>query len=495
MKSILALDQGTTGSTALVVTEDGAVAGRGYREFTQYFPRPGWVEHDAEEIWKITVEAATDALNESGLKPVTVGITNQRETVVVWDRKTGEPLHRALVWQDRRTAARCRSLQDELGDDFISAKTGLVWDPYFSGTKIEWLLENVSGLREKVEDGSAVFGTIDAWLVYRLTAGKVFATDHSNACRTMLYDLRERDWDPELLNIFGVPRHSLPEIVPSSGVLGEVGPDVFGMPMSVAGLIGDQQAALYGQGCWHAGQAKSTFGTGAFLLMNIGTDLETVDPTKTKGLLTTVGCTGTGKPAYALEGSIFVAGAAIQWLRDGLKLLDHASESEAMARSIEDSGGVYFVPALTGLGAPHWESEARGTIVGLTRGTERVHLVRAALESIAYGTRELSDTMSEVSGVSLEEMKVDGGVAANDWLMTELAGLLNVPVARPDIVETTALGAAGLAGLAEGVWSDPSEFASTRTYRRFPPVPAEAGGFEGWQRAVRAAVAWAREGS
>jgi glycerol kinase len=495
MKSVLALDQGTTGSTALVVTEDGQVAGRGYREFTQFFPQPGWVEHDAEEIWRVTVAAARDALAESGLTPITIGITNQRETVVAWDRSTGEPLHRALVWQDRRTAERCRSLQTELGDDFISTRTGLVWDPYFSGTKMEWLLAHVPDLRERAKDGSAVFGTIDAWLTFRLTGGTTFATDHTNACRTLLYDLRKRDWDAELLDLFGVPAYSLPEIVPSSGVLGQVSGELFGHEMSVAGMVGDQQAALYGQGCWEAGQAKCTYGTGAFLLMNVGSELHGIDPSQTRGLLTTVGCGPTGKPTYALEGSIFIAGAAIQWLRDGMKILDAASQSEALARSVNDTGGVFFVPALTGLGAPHWESEARGMIVGLTRGTERAHLVRAARESMAYGTRELSDTMAAVSGVSLAEMKVDGGVADNDWLMGELAGLLAVQVARPDIVETTALGAAGLAGLAEGVWATPAEFASTRTYRKFQAEPSGESGYAGWQRAVRAAVYWAREGS
>lgn len=494
MRSVLALDQGTTGSTVLVLGADGVVHGRAYREFTQHFPTPGWVEHDAEEIWNVTVDAAHEAISASGLRPEAIGITNQRETVVVWDRHSGRPLHRALVWQDRRTADRCRALAEEKGTPFLASRTGLIWDPYFSGTKIEWMLDHVDGLRERVEGGDAVFGTIDAWLVSRLTGGRVFVTDPTNACRTLLYNVRNLDWDPDLLDLFGVPKYALPEVRPSSGVLGEVSPDLLGHEMVVGGLVGDQQAALYGQGCWQPGEGKSTYGTGAFLLMNLGSDLGALDLEETGGLLTTVACDAAGQPAYALEGSIFIAGAALQWLRDGLQILDQAGESESIARSVADTAGVYFVPALVGLGAPHWESEARGTIVGLTRGTTRAHLVRAALEAMAYGTRDVAEAMVRVSGVPLSEMKTDGGAAANDWLMQRLADELGVPVARPDVVETTALGAAGLAGLATGVWSDADGFAATRTYATFTPEPADPDAYLGWRRAVETALFWARQG-
>ena len=445
MKSVLALDQGTTGSTALVIGADGRLLGRGYSEFTQHFPQPGWVEHDAEEIWQVTLKAAREALGQAGATPDALGITNQRETIVAWDRATGRPLYRALVWQDRRTADRCRELSDTLGPDFLSARTGLVWDPYFSGTKIEWLLDNVAGLRKKAEAGDAVFGTVDAWLVFRLTSGKSFVTDHTNASRTMLYNIRSHEWDDELLRTFGVPRKSLPVIRRSSEVVGRTDPVHLGMELPVAGMAGDQQAALFGQACWAPGQAKCTYGTGAFLLLNLGEGIG--NPAERAGLLTTVACGSRGQPVYALEGSVFIAGAAVQWLRDGLKIVEHASETEALARSVPDTGGVYFVPAFVGLGAPHWESSARGTIVGLTRGTSRAHLARAAIESMAFSVRDLMDAMVEASGVSLSELKTDGGAAANNWLMQFQADVLRVPVARPDMVETTALGAAGLAGL------------------------------------------------
>jgi glycerol kinase len=490
MKSVLALDQGTTGSTALVVGEDGTILGRGYQEFAQHFPQPGWVEHDAEEIWRVTLDVARQAIRESGATPEAIGITNQRETVVVWDRKTGRPLHRALVWQDRRTAERCRELQDELGDEFLGERTGLVWDPYFSGTKIEWLLQHVPGLAERAQAGEAVFGTIDAWLVFRLTSGASFVTDHTNASRTLLYNLTTHDWDQDLLELFGVPRESLPTTCRSSEVIGVADGAHFGSEIPVAGIAGDQQAALYGQACWEAGQAKCTYGTGAFLLMNVGADRDTIGRS-TRGLLTSVCCDALGGMAYALEGSIFIAGAAIQWLRDGLGLIERASESEVLAHSIPDNGGVYFVPALVGLGAPHWEPEARGTIVGITRGTTKNHLVRAALEAMAYGTRDVLEAMAEVSQISSAELKVDGGAAANDWLMQFLADLLGEAVARPDVVETTALGAAGLAGLAVGVWGSPQENAGSRSYRRFQ-VAGDAGeGYAGWVRAIETALYWA----
>lgn len=490
MKTVLALDQGTTGSTALIVDSDGRILAKGYREFEQHFPQPGWVEHDAEEIWDVTLAAAREVLGKSGVQPNAVGITNQRETVVVWDRQSGKPLHRALVWQDRRTADRCRQLAADKGADFLSARTGLVWDPYFSGSKVEWLLENVTDLRQRAADGEALFGTIDAWLVYRLTNGIEHVTDHTNASRTMLYNLRSRTWDQDLLSLFGVPEASLPEIRLSSEVVGIVDGAHFGIEIPIAGIAGDQQAALYGQACWSPGEAKCTYGTGAFLLMNVGPDYRPVSDTQ--GLLTTVACNATGAPTLALEGSIFIAGAAVQWLRDGLAIIGQAAETEELARGLDDNGGVYFVPALVGMGAPHWEPEARGTIVGLTRGSKRAHLVRAALESMAYGTRDVAGAMSAVSGVPLTVMKVDGGAAENDWLMQFLADVLSVSVSRPDVVETTALGAAGLAGLATGVWDKPDDFSASRSYEDFHNQLNREGAYEGWMRAVGASLYWAR---
>ncbi len=490
MPSILALDQGTTGSTALVIAADGRVLSRAYREFTQHFPAPGMVEHDAEEIWRVTLEVAREALDECGETPAGIGVTNQRETVVAWDRASGAPLHRALVWQDRRTAQRCRELSTELGDAYIADRTGLVWDPYFSATKIEWLLEHVPDLRARAEAGEAVFGTIDAWLIHRLTSGAAFVTDHTNACRTLLYNLERRAWDPELLDLFGVPPASLPEIRPSSGIVGAADPAHLGAEIPIAGIAGDQQAALFGQGCWQPGQAKCTYGTGAFLLMSVGEKVPRLG--EGTGVLATVACDEAGQPNYALEGSIFVAGAAVQWLRDGLEIIGSAAETEALAAGIDDTGGVYFVPAFVGLGAPHWEPEARGTIVGLTRGTGRAHLVRAALEAMAYGTREVADAMTAVSGVAPRELKADGGAAANDWLMQFQADVLAARVARPDVVETTAVGAAGLAGLATGVWPEAERFLESRSYSWFEPGSRREEGYAEWRRAVDAALHWAR---
>jgi len=437
----------------------------------------------------VTKRVAKEAIAQSGTTPSALGITNQRETIVVWDRQSGEPLHRALVWQDRRTAGRCRELRTELGDDFIASRTGLVWDPYFSGTKIEWLLREVPDLKSRARNGDAVFGTIDSWLIYRLTAGATFVTDHTNASRTLLYDIQQLGWAPELLDVFGVPEVSLPSIRRSSEIVGTTAAEVLGVEIPIAGNAGDQQAALFGQGCWDHGQAKCTYGTGAFLLMQIGGALSKT-PTRT-GVLTTVSCAADGGPAYALEGAVFIAGAAIQWLRDGLRILDQAPASEALARSVDSTGGVYFVPALVGLGAPHWEADARGTIVGLTRGTERAHLVRAALESMAYSTREVFEVMTETSGVQLADLKVDGGASENDWLMQFQADLLGVRVSRPDVIEATALGAAGLAGLATGVWKDAAAFAATRQYRSFEPGRVLDADFDGWKRAVETALYWA----
>jgi glycerol kinase len=491
MPAVLALDQGTTGSTALLVGDDGTVRGRGYHEIQQHYPRPGWVEHDPEEIWETTVAAARTALG--GERPAAIGITNQRETVVAWERATGAPVHRALVWQDRRTAARCRELKAVHGVEDLARRTGLVWDPYFSATKIEWLLREVPGLRARAERGEVVFGTVDSWLVHRLSGGAALVTDHTNASRTLLYNLAQRNWDDEMLRLFDVPRAALPAVVPSSGVCAETtAAEPFAAGIPIAGIAGDQQAALFGQGCHTPGEAKNTYGTGAFLLMLVGDRI----PDARGRVLTTMACDALGAPVLAVEGAIFVAGAAIQWLRDGLGVLASAAESEPLARSVEDTGGVTFVPALVGLGAPHWEAEARGTIVGLTRGTTRAHLVRAALEAMAYSTRDVVDAMTGVTGVPLRSLRVDGGAAANDWLMAFQATVLGVPVLRPDVVESTALGAAGLAGLATGVWATASALVETRQYHRFEPDAAlgraAAPGYHAWERAVDAALHWAR---
>ncbi len=494
MPSVLALDQGTTGSTALLFGDDGRVLGRGYREIRQHYPSPGWVEHDPEEILATTLAAAREAL--AGEVPAAIGITNQRETVVAWDRVTGRPLHRAIVWQDRRTAARCRALRAEHGDAFLAERTGLVWDPYFSASKMEWLLREVPDLAARTAQGEVAFGTVDSWLAFRLTGDRAHVTDHTNASRTLLYDLTAKDWSDELLALFGVPREALPAVVPSSGVVGVTPRALLGAEIPVAGLVGDQQAALFGQGCHRPGEAKNTYGTGAFLLMLVG---DRAGPAPGGQVLTTAACDARGAPTLAVEGAIFIAGAAIQWLRDELKIITSAAETEALARSVPDTGGVAFVPALVGLGAPYWEAEARGTLVGLTRGTGVAHLARAALEAMAYSTRDVADAMVAATGVPLTSLRVDGGAAANDWLMEFQAAVLGVPVLRPDVVETTALGAAGLAGLATGVWPDASRFAATRTYRRFEPLSGSTGarpepGYAAWRRAVETALFWARAG-
>ena len=493
MRAVLALDQGTTGSTALVIGADGRLLGRGYRELPQHFPAPGQVEHDPEDIFQLTLAAAREALGQASVTPAAIGITNQRETVCVWERGTGKPLHRAIVWQDRRTAPRCADLVRNGRRQLIHSRTGLVIDPYFSATKIEWLLEHVPGLAARVSAGDAVFGTVDAWLLYRLTNGRSFATDPTNASRTMLYDIGAGRWDPALLGMFGVPGHALPEVRRSSGDFGGTDPAHLGVAAPVAGIAGDQQAALFGQGCWRPGLAKNTYGTGAFLLLHTGA--RRAD--STRGLLTTVACGPSGEAAYALEGSVFIAGAAVQWLRDGLEIIKHAAETERLAREVPDTGGVYFVPAFVGLGAPHWNADARGTIVGLTRGTRRAHLVRAALEAMAFSTEEVLEAMTADSGLTLSALQVDGGAAANDWLMQFQADLVGVPVARPDLIETTALGAAGLAGLATGVWSSGEEFLAHRRFTRFEPgpeaEPVRARRRE-WRRAVSTVLHWSTEG-
>jgi glycerol kinase len=456
---ILAIDQGTTGTTCLVFDEGGGVAGRAAREFEQHFPRPGWVEHDANEIWDVTQAVARTALDSAGIDGrglSGIGITNQRETVVAWDRGSGEPLHRAIVWQDRRTALRCDELKEEGHEPRFREATGLVLDPYFSGTKIEWLI------REGDVDPGAAFGTIDSWLLFKLTGRHV--TDYSNASRTLLFDIRELRWDEELCELLSVPPDSLPEPVRSAEVYGET--DAFGGSVPVAGIAGDQQAALYGQACHEPGLGKNTYGTGSFVLENTGGDPQ--DPVE--GLLTTVAWGVEDRVDYALEAAIFVTGASVQWLRDALGIINQAAETEELARSLDSNDGVYLVPAFTGLGSPHWDPYARGTIVGLTRGSGRAHLARAALESMAYQTVDAVRAMEDASGVELEELKADGGASENGWLMRFQADMLGVPVVVPEIAETTALGAGYLAGVATGLWTEEEVRSMWREATRYEPT-------------------------
>jgi glycerol kinase len=488
--SVLALDQGTTGSTALVIHQDGSVLGRGYREFTQYFPQPGWVEHDAEEIFRVSVDAMSQAIAGCKERPSALGITNQRETVVLWDRRTLAPVGRAIVWQDRRTTERCMELRQSGQESMLREHTGLVADPYFSATKLEWMLRD-RGLQQRAMQGELAAGTIESWLVAKLTGGRFHVSDHTNASRTLLYNIRSQEWDQELLQLFGIPPEVLPRLVSSSEIVAEADTGHLGFALPIGGLAGDQQAALFGQGCVIPGRAKNTYGTGAFLLVQAGSSAPVPPP----GLLATVACGPKGEPWYALEGSVFIAGAAIQWLRDGLRIIDHAAESEALARSVPDTGGVYLVPAFVGMGTPYWEPEARGTITGITRGTNRSHLVRAALEAMAFTSAELLHTMTLGEQLRVPVLRVDGGAAANDWLMQFQADILNIPVERPDLVETTALGAAGLAGLARGIWKTSDEFLGVREFTRFEPgmsASQRQAHLDGWRRAVSTALAWAR---
>ena len=493
-RAILAIDQGTTGTTCLVIDESAQVIGRGYSEFTQHYPQPGWVEHDPDEIWDITLHVAREAIKNAGddVDIAGIGITNQRETVVLWDRKTGQPIHRAIVWQDRRTADACRSLKAAGKEEWVRERTGLVLDPYFSATKIAWILDHVDGARARANNGEIAAGTIDSWLVWKLTGGKVHATDPSNASRTLVYNIDTLAWDDELCALFNVPRNVLPEVKPSSGKFGETDPSLFGKAIPIAGIAGDQQAALFGQGCCAAGQGKNTYGTGAFLLVNTGQKRIA----SKHGLLTTVGCGPKGEAIYALEGSIFIAGAGVQWLRDELRIIDVASETEELARSVESNHGVYFVPAFVGLGAPHWDPEARGMIVGLTRGSTRAHIARAALEAMAYATHDVLNAMISDSGVKVKELEVDGGATSNNWLMQFQADILDIPVIRPKMLEMTAFGAAGLAGIAVGVWKDVNEFLSVRQDpERFDPSMSSNERerlLDGWRRAVHATIQWAR---
>ncbi len=490
MTAILAVDQGTTGTTALVLGPDGAPLGRGYVPIRQAFPEPGRVEHDPDELFRSVVEAGREALARAGVRPTALGLTNQRETVVLWDRRTLAPVAPAIVWQDRRTTARCRELRDAGHEETVRAHTGIVLDPYFSATKIEWLLRDAE-LRRRAARGELAVGTVDAWLVARLTDGGVHATDPTNASRTLLYDLDARDWSDDLLRLFGVPRELLPALVPSCGVLAESGREHFGVALPIAGLAGDQQAALFGQACTAPGQSKNTYGTGAFLLVQAGN----ARPAAAPGVLVTAACGPGGGPTYALEGSVLIAGAAVQWLRDGLGLVASAEETEAMARGVADTGGVHFVPAFVGLGTPHWEPEARGTITGLTRGTTRAHLVRAALEAMAFSTADLLEAMAAGAGLDVPALRVDGGAAANDWMMQFQADVLGLPIERPALVETTALGAGFLAGIGAGIWREPGEVLGRVGGVRFEPRLG-AGERErlraGWARAVGTALHWAR---
>ncbi len=494
-RAILAIDQGTSGSTALVVDTEGRVRSRGYAELPQSYPRPGWVEHDPGEIWRTTVAAARAALDGAGVlggAVACVGIANQRETTIVWDRTTGRPVHPAIVWQCRRTAPLCERLRSEGLEPLVRERTGLVLDPYFSGTKIRWLLDEVPGVRARAERGELASGTVDSWLLWQLTGGRVHATDPSNASRTMCLDIHSLEWDPTMLELLGVPEAVLPEIRPSCGVFGET-VDLGWLPAGtpITAVVGDQQAALFGQACLEPGMAKNTYGTGGFLLLNTGRRAVA----SSRGLLTTVAWQIGGETVYALEGAVFVAGAAIQWLRDGLHALRSAAESQGVAESVPDTGGVYLVPAFVGLGAPHWDMYARGAILGITRGTTSAHLVRAALEAMAFQSRDVLDAMLADAGGPLREIRVDGGAAANDFLCQFQADIMPVEVLRPSVIEATSLGAAYLAGLGAGLWSSPGEVTRrSGIERRFVPVmdPERRERLYGeWRRAVERARGWA----
>ena len=455
-KYVMALDAGTTSNRCILFDKKGRVCSSAQREFTQYFPRPGWVEHDADEIWASQLGVAVEAMNKIGASAediAAIGITNQRETVIVWDKATGEPVCRAIVWQCRRTSGYCDSLKAKGLTEKFRNKTGLVIDAYFSGTKIKWILDNVPTAREKAEKGELLFGTVETWLIWKLTKGKVHVTDYSNASRTMLFNINSLEWDEEILKELDIPGSMLPEVRPSSCIYGETDPSFFGGAIPIAGAAGDQQAALFGQTCFAPGEAKNTYGTGCFLLMNTG---ETPVFSK-NGLVTTIAWGLDGKVTYALEGSIFVAGAAIQWLRDEMRLIDSAADSAYMAQKVPDTNGCYVVPAFTGLGAPHWDQYARGTIVGITRGVNKYHIIRATLESLAYQVNDVLTAMKADSGIELAALRADGGASANDFLMQVQADIINAPVRRPACVETTAAGAAYLAGLAVGYWADKND--------------------------------------
>ena len=491
---ILALDQGTTSSRAIIFDHDGKIVTVAQREFKQYFPKPGWVEHNANEIWGSVLAVMAEAFGSADIDPneiAGIGITNQRETAVVWEKETGRPVYNAVVWQSRQTADICEELKAAGHSDMVRDKTGLLIDAYFSGTKVKWILDNVEGAREKAENGELLFGTIDTWLIWKLSGGKAHVTDYSNASRTLMYNIYEQKWDDELLDILTVPKSMLPEVKPSSEVYANTIPyHFFGFEVPIAGAAGDQQAALFGQTCFEKGEAKNTYGTGCFMLMNTGEEAVKSD----HGLLTTIAWGYNGKVEYALEGSIFVAGSAIQWLRDGLRMLKSAKDSEQYATRIESTDGVYVVPAFVGLGAPYWNSDVRGAIFGLTRGTEKEQMVRATIESLAYQTRDVLTSMESDSGINLKTLRVDGGAVSNNFLMQFQSDILNVPVERPEVSETTALGAAYLAGLAVGFWKDQAEVKDQwKLDKKFDPNMDESHRealYKGWQHAVEATMAF-----
>lgn len=493
-KYIMSLDQGTTSSRCILFDREGNIASIAQKEFTQIYPEPGWVEHDPMEIWSSQIGVVTEAMAKisiTSLDIAGIGITNQRETTVVWNRETGVPVYNAIVWQCRRTAGICEALKAKGFEKTFRDKTGLILDAYFSGTKIKWILDNVDGAREEAEKGNLLFGTIDTWLIWNLTKGKVHVTDYSNASRTMLFNIHELKWDEELLSILGIPESMLPAVKPSSMVYGYTDPALTAGSIPIAGAAGDQQAALFGQACFEPGTAKNTYGTGCFMLMNTGEKAVS----SSKGLLTTIAWGIDGKVDYALEGSVFIAGAAIQWLRDELKLIDSAADSEGYAQSVDDTNGVYVVPAFVGLGAPYWDPYARGIIVGLTRGVRKEHIIRATLEALAYQTNDVLSIMQLESGISLKALKVDGGACANNFLMQFQSDILDVPVQRPVIIETTALGAAYMAGLATGYWKSREEIASNwAVSRTFIPAmePGERKRLtKGWEKAVKRSRGWA----
>jgi glycerol kinase len=494
-KYIMALDAGTTSNRCILFNEKGEICSMAQKEFTQYFPQPGWVEHDANEIWltiQLVAQEAMRELNVSGEDIAAIGITNQRETTIVWDKESGEPICHAIVWQCRRTADYAQKLIEKGLTESYRNKTGLVIDPYFSGTKLKWILDHEERAREKAEEGKLLFGTVDSWLIWKLTGGKEHKTDYSNASRTMLFNIHDLCWDQEILQELEIPESMLPEAVPSSGLFGYTDPSLFGSEIPIAGVAGDQQAALFGQACFEEGQAKNTYGTGCFMLMNTGEK-----PIKSEnGLLTTIAWGYEGKVNYALEGSVYVAGAAIQWLRDELELIDSAADSEYYATKVEDTNGCYVVPAFTGLGAPYWDPYARGMITGLTRGVNKNHIIRATLESLAFQTNDVLHAMEMDSGIHLSALKVDGGACRNNFLMQFQSDLINAPVRRPECVETTALGAAYLAGLAVGYWKDWEEIVnSCRIEREFLPEMTEEKRkteLEGWKQAVSSSFQWAK---
>ena len=495
-KYIMALDQGTTSSRCILFDKKGNMCSVAQKEYKQYYPKPGWVEHDPKEIWSSQISVATEAMSKIGVDAEdihAIGITNQRETTIVWDKKTGEPVYPAIVWQCRRTADMIEKMEKDGMSELVRKKTGLIPDAYFSGTKLKWILDHVEGARERAQNGELLFGTVDTWLIWKLTKGKVHVTDYTNASRTMLFDIHQRKWDKEILEYLNIPECMLPEVKPSSCIYGYTNENLIGGRIPIAGAAGDQQAALFGQCCFESGDVKNTYGTGCFMLMNTGEK-----PIFSKnGLVTTIAWGLDGKVNYALEGSIFVAGAAIQWLRDELRIIDSAPDSEYMAKKVKDTNGCYVVPAFTGLGAPHWDQYARGTIVGITRGVNKYHIIRATLESLAYQVNDVLEAMKADSGIELAALKVDGGASANDFLMQTQSDIINAPVNRPQCVETTAMGAAYLAGLAVGYWASKEDviknWAIDKTFEPKIADEEREKRIKGWNKAVKYAYGWAKE--